>query len=255
MLCLIAAGDGPPVSSSFELARAVGRRIAEIRRARGLTQEELAAEMGTGAKNFQRVEAGQNLTLRSIALLAEKLQVAPDALLRPVGSAVPGVAPSPLQGLSDCVAEVYPQPVPHAVPVLTLEVAAGDWRSQEAPEALAFAVLRGRTKRHPVGAFIARVIGDSMQPLIPRNAWCLFGLVAPGSHVGRVLLVEHRALVDVDTGGAYAVKQIASIKRSGNTRVITLRSLNHRYKDVPIRVHDDTDLKPVAELVRVLVPG
>ena len=80
------------------------------------------------------------------------------------------------------------------------------------------------------------------------------GSLATGSYVGRVLLVEHRALVDVDTGGAYAVKQIASIKRSGSTRVVTLRSLNHRYKDVRVRVHDDTDLKPVAELVRVLFP-
>lgn len=54
----------------------VGRRVAEVRRALDLTQEGLAKELGLTPRYVQRVEAGkENLTLRSIALLASTLRV------------------------------------------------------------------------------------------------------------------------------------------------------------------------------------
>ncbi|WP_411280351.1 helix-turn-helix domain-containing protein, partial [Gemmatimonas sp.] len=51
--------------------RAVARRIAEVRRLAGITQEALAEQLGIALKNVQRIESGrQNLTLQTLARVA-----------------------------------------------------------------------------------------------------------------------------------------------------------------------------------------
>jgi transcriptional regulator with XRE-family HTH domain len=59
----------------------VTRRIAEVRRSRGLTQDQLAEAMGTATRNVQRLEAGQNLTLHTLSRIASALGVSPSELL------------------------------------------------------------------------------------------------------------------------------------------------------------------------------
>jgi transcriptional regulator with XRE-family HTH domain len=234
--------------------RAVGRRIAEIRRLRGLTQEGLADKVGMGTKNLQRVEAGQNLTLRTIGLLAEKLGISPHELLLPVGSSVSGSAADVLSGLRRVGVDLVvgrERPSLRFVPVLPLEVAAGYLRDPAAVEALAWCELPGRRARPRRGTFVAQVVGDSMQPRIPRDAWCVFGPIADDRLVGRILLVEHRGLVDPDTGSSFGVKRIAAVDtlRPGRRRVTPL---NGRYKPSVIEVSQDEELRPIAEFLAVL---
>jgi len=66
----------------------VGRRVAELRRARGLTQEAFAESASVSVKYVQSVEQGrQNLSLRSLSRLANLLRVAPAELFRTPRSA------------------------------------------------------------------------------------------------------------------------------------------------------------------------
>ena len=53
----------------------VGRRVAELRRARGWTQQEAAEALRMPVKNLQRIEAGMNLTLRTLVRVATGLGV------------------------------------------------------------------------------------------------------------------------------------------------------------------------------------
>ncbi|MGO8998691.1 MAG: helix-turn-helix domain-containing protein [Polyangiaceae bacterium] len=57
--------------------RDVGRRVAELREERGLTQERFAEEVLKRSKgHVQRIEHGElNLTLRSLLHLADRLGV------------------------------------------------------------------------------------------------------------------------------------------------------------------------------------
>lgn len=50
-----------------QLIQLVGRRFAALRELRGLTQEQLAEEAGVTLKYVQRLERGENLSLRSLA--------------------------------------------------------------------------------------------------------------------------------------------------------------------------------------------
>lgn len=60
----------------------VGLRIAELREQRGLTQADLAGEIGVEPRNAQRYEAGVNLTLATLVRIANALGVAPEMFFR-----------------------------------------------------------------------------------------------------------------------------------------------------------------------------
>jgi transcriptional regulator with XRE-family HTH domain len=65
----------------------VGRRVAELRRDRGWTQEGFAERIGLQANNLQRIELGmQNLTVRSLVRLANGLGVGLASLFEPPAS-------------------------------------------------------------------------------------------------------------------------------------------------------------------------
>ena len=60
----------------------VGRNIRRLRRERGVSQEDLADEIGVHRTYMGGVERGErNLTLRSLERLAERLGVSPLSLL------------------------------------------------------------------------------------------------------------------------------------------------------------------------------
>jgi len=59
-----------------------GRRLAEIRRAKGWSQEKLALESGLARSYLGGVERGQrNIALLNICTLAETLEVSPAMLM------------------------------------------------------------------------------------------------------------------------------------------------------------------------------
>jgi transcriptional regulator with XRE-family HTH domain len=60
----------------------VGRRIAELRQLAGLTQEELAEQLGVGWRYLSRAERGENLTLRTMAKIANVFGVEVRSLLK-----------------------------------------------------------------------------------------------------------------------------------------------------------------------------
>ncbi len=64
-----------------EVIRSAGRRIAEIRRELGWTQQEAAEVLNMPTKNFQKIERGSNLTIRSLVRLANGFGVPTRTLL------------------------------------------------------------------------------------------------------------------------------------------------------------------------------
>lgn len=58
----------------------VGARIAELRRQKGWTQQDLADRLRMEPQSVQRIERGTNLTIRSLVALARTLGVPTAAL-------------------------------------------------------------------------------------------------------------------------------------------------------------------------------
>jgi transcriptional regulator with XRE-family HTH domain len=81
------------VENPKTLKRLVGRRIAELRRLKGITQEEMAELLDVGSRYVSRAERGENLTLETLAKIANGLGVPARQLLDPPSKAARKVRP------------------------------------------------------------------------------------------------------------------------------------------------------------------
>jgi transcriptional regulator with XRE-family HTH domain len=244
------------------LARWVARLITEERTQQGVSQEQLAERLGMATRNYQRIESGrQNLTLETIERIADALGVPSRSLLDGGSGVRLPAASSPLARLEAAGFRVVLPTTPGrkprgAVQLTTLRAAAGRMgRAARASEILGWVDL-GRPSSSPQGQFIAEIEGQSMAPRIPGGSLCLFGPTGPAPLGDRIFLVSVGARVDDDASASYFLKRIRSIHQldDGRTRV-TLESINPSVAPLSIETHADDDLRIVAELVRVLVPG
>jgi len=107
------------------------------------------------------------------------------------------------------------------------------------------------------GMFVAKVLGDSMEPEIPDGSYCLFRAPRAGSRQGRKLLVWHSGISDPHTGGQYTLKVYTSEKASTeeggwrHTR-ITLKPLNPAHAPVELMPESENEVRVIAEFVHVV---
>lgn len=105
--------------------------------------------------------------------------------------------------------------------------------------------------------FVAKVIGYSMEPLIPDNSFCVFSEGAAGSRQGKIVLVQHHSIKDFESGGSYTVKKYWSKKvfnEDGSWRHerIVLESLNKAYEPIIISETSEGDFRVIGEFISIL---
>jgi transcriptional regulator with XRE-family HTH domain len=66
-----------------QVVRDVGRRIAEVRRERGMTQIVLAARLRYSVQHISQLENGTNITVHTLALIANALEATLEDLVSP----------------------------------------------------------------------------------------------------------------------------------------------------------------------------
>lgn len=259
------------------LARKIGARVRELREEAGLTLEKLAYESELGSKgHLSDLEAGRlRPTVQSLAHLADRLGVelvdlvsAPSSIARaalversrfaseaeikralallpevPAAAAFRVVSPTPRQRYRSCV------------PLLALGVAAGAFRGADLADDIQWVVPR---TRRPIGRgmFVARVMGQSMEPLVRDRTYALFRTEVRGALDGRILLVQRGGLHEGDAYGAQVtLKTFEGAARAGEgglvrTRGGVLRPANARF--APIVLARDEEIRVIAELAAVL---
>ncbi len=144
------------------------------------------------------------------------------------------------------------------VPLYSLKVAAGAFGEAQPVEPECWVELPpGRKLRN--GMFAARVVGHSMEPLIPDGSFCLFHSPVTGSRDGRTVLVQHRDIADPESGGSYTVKRYQSEKvesDDGGWRHarVTLLPINAQYQPIVLENIEEGELTVSAEFLEVLPP-
>jgi hypothetical protein len=159
----------------------------------------------------------------------------------------------------EVLAEGDVRPYENCIPLLSLKAAAGALRSDEkAVEAEAWVRPYGRIRPGP-GLFVAQVVGESMNLRVPNGAYCVFHYPVEGSRQGRVVLVEHRAILDPELGGSFTLKVWESDKEEfegGTWRHREIRLIpattSPGYDPIILRDVPEDEIRVVAELVEVL---
>lgn len=236
----------------------VARRIAGRRREKHLTQEAFATLLGIATKNVQRIESGkQNLSLETLARIAAALDTTVAGLLSGPSATAPTLPRALLRlkraGYVVRAASERGRRPEQAVPVTTLRAAAGHLdRAGRVTEHIGWVNLGPDAAR---GRFVAEIEGRSMAPRIRSGSLCLFERAVGTPRRGTIVLVTVPGLVDDDLAH-YALKRIGSIRHLSDDRTrVVLESINPRVAPIVVETHEDDDLRIVAELVRVLLPG
>jgi phage repressor protein C with HTH and peptisase S24 domain len=141
-------------------------------------------------------------------------------------------------------------------PIYSLKAAAEAFGGGEAVEPEGWAELNGGPAVRS-GMFVSQVRSRSMEPRIPDGAWCLFSSPVEGSRDGKIVLVEHRAIDDPETGGSYTVKRYRSRKTQSEGELwqreeIVLEPLNPEFEPIVLRDVGEDEFRVIAELVEVL---
>lgn len=142
------------------------------------------------------------------------------------------------------------------LPVYTLEAAAGAFGEGMDVKELGWVKVNidvPLNKR----LFVAKVIGKSMEPLIPDCSYCVFSANVVGSRANKIVLVQHNDISDMDTGGKYTVKKYTSKKKYASDGTwehdeIKLLPLNPVYTPIVIPNSDDGEFMVIAEFLTVL---
>jgi hypothetical protein len=142
------------------------------------------------------------------------------------------------------------------VPLVDLQAVAGAWRAQQnVPEPLdpsvSWVTWEG-SRRFAEGMFVARVVGRSMEPLIPDGAYCLFRRVALPSSPERAVLVRHAGVENPETGGRYTVKRSREGKGPNGEKQVVLEPVNAAFAPIVITSPGEGDVRVIAEVVEVL---
>lgn len=147
-----------------------------------------------------------------------------------------------------------------AAPVLELRFAAGSFSDVQSitENAEEWAELPDWLT-YQTGFFIAQVVGESMNKVIPNGAWCLFRAAPAGSRNGKIVVVQHHSISDPEMGGSYTIKRYHSEKISDpdgswhHSRIqLRPETTNPAFKSITLDLANDEEFTVVAEFLTVL---
>ncbi|MDG5490767.1 DUF3427 domain-containing protein [Psychroserpens sp. SPM9] len=106
--------------------------------------------------------------------------------------------------------------------------------------------------------FACRVIGESMNKIIPNNSICLFKKYFAGSRSGKILLIENRDSYDPDFNSSFTVKTYSSEKIitdegwQHNSIILKPNSYDKSFKNIILDEENSKEMRVIGEFVKVL---
>ena len=150
----------------------------------------------------------------------------------------------------------FEEELKNPIPLYDFYAAAGSFSQLQTEKN--YTLIEGPTRRIGENYFACKIVGESMNRVIPNGSICLFKREEGGSRNGKIVLVENRDIQDVDFNSSFTIKVYSSEKRvsedSWSHQVIVLKpnSFDSKYQDIIITEDNAAEMKIVGEFVEVL---
>lgn len=103
------------------------------------------------------------------------------------------------------------KPYVNSIPFVDISVAAGNFSDLQSHSELTWIEPPFNISARK-GYFICKVVGESMNKIIPNGSYCLFKEYQGGPRDGKIVLVKSTHISDFELGAGYTIKQYRSIK-------------------------------------------
>lgn len=143
------------------------------------------------------------------------------------------------------------------IPLYNFYAAAGSFSEMQSEKEFTLIGLPQNIK-YKKDYFACRIVGESMNRVIPNGSICLFKPDSGGSRNGKIVLIENFDIQDQDFNSAFTIKTYSSeklISDEGWTHTaIVLRpnSIDSSYKDIILNEENASSMRVVGEFVSII---
>ncbi len=157
----------------------------------------------------------------------------------------------PIQESSD-----FQEELRNPIPFYEFYAAAGSFSEMQSEKD--FKLIEGPENSSGKEYFACKIIGESMNRVIPNGSICLFKIYTGGSRNGKIVLVENRNIQDPDFNSAFTIKTYSSEKSfsedtwAHTSIVLRPNSYDSSYQNISITEENSAGMRVVGEFIRIL---
>ena len=141
------------------------------------------------------------------------------------------------------------------IPLYDFYAAAGTFSELQSEKD--FTLIEGPVNNSSNEYFACKIIGESMNRVIPNGSICLFKTYTGGSRNGKIVLVENMDIQDPDFNSAFTIKTYSSEKSVseetwGHTSVVLRpNSFDSSYQNIIITAENAPEMRVVGEFLEI----
>jgi SOS-response transcriptional repressor LexA len=143
------------------------------------------------------------------------------------------------------------------IPLYNFYAAAGTFSEMQSEKD--FTLIEGPESYNPNSDYFAcKIMGESMNRVIPNGSICLFKKYTGGSRNGKIVLVENMDIQDQDFNSAFTIKTYSSEKTISEegwqheSIVLRPNSYDSSYQNIVITNENAAEMRVVGEFVKIL---
>ena len=151
---------------------------------------------------------------------------------------------------------IIEQDLKNPIPLYDFYAAAGTFSELQSEKG--FTLIEGPDYTSATDYFACKIIGESMNRVIPNGSICLFKHYKGGSRNGKIVLVENRDQQDPDFNSCFSIKTYSSEKSVSETTwghesiVLRPNSFDKSYQNIIISEENAVEMRIVGEFIKIL---